>query len=138
MPDADRPELVVVDASVVVALVAAPNATVDALAARLRETSLHAPQHLPVEVDSALRGLVLGGVLSPAQGGAARRVARELPVDLWPWEILSDRAWELRDNLTTYDAGYVALAEHLGAALVTADARIATVPHVTCPVEVLD
>lgn len=135
-----EPQLVVVDASVVVGLVASPGAAADALAERLgrrgRFGTLHAPDVLAAEVDSALRGLVLGRRLTAAQGATAREAARVLPIELWPWAVLSDRAWELRDNLSSYDAGYVALAEHLGAVLVTADARIARAGHVRCEVDV--
>ncbi len=98
---------------------------------------LYAPQILPAEVDSALRGLVAGRVLSAAQGDAAREQALSLPVELWPWHPLSARAWELRANLSSYDAGYVALAEHLAATLVTADARLARAPGLRCEVAVL-
>lgn len=129
-------EILVVDASAVVAVVASPAAAADAIGGRIAQSSLHAPVTLPVEADSALRGLVLGRRLSRAEGDAARRVARGLPVELWPWHLLSDRAWALRENLSTYDAGYVALAEHLGAVLVTGDARIAGAVGPTCRVEV--
>lgn len=129
-------ELVVVDASVMVSLVASPSAAADAIGRRIAECALHAPVTLPIEADSALRGLVLGGRLSAAQGDAARRVMAAMPVELWPWHPLSDRAWALRENLSTYDAGYVALAEHLGAVLVTGDARLARASGVGCPVEV--
>lgn len=60
---------------------------------------------------------------------------RGLPINLWPWALLTDRAWELRENLSTYDAGCVALAERLGAPLITGDARIARAPGVVCRVE---
>ncbi len=118
-------QVVVVDASAVVALVASRSEPVERLATRLNDTMMHAPDVLPVEIDSALRGLVLGGKLTPAQGEAARVLAHDFPIELWPWELLTDRAWELRDDLTTYDAGYVALAERLGAPLMTGDARMA-------------
>ena len=51
--------------------------------------------------------------------------------------VLLDRCWRLRDNLTTYDAAYVALAEHVDAVLVTADAKLANAPGTTCVFEVL-
>jgi len=109
------PETVVVDASAVIALVTSRSAAASALAERLADTSLHAPHLLPTEVDSGVRGLVLGARLTPEQGGAARRDAHGLPIELWPWAVLTDKAWELRANLSSYDAGYVALAEHLRA-----------------------
>lgn len=133
MPDA--PDLVVVDASIVVALVASSASQTVELARRLGSSILHAPIHLPVEVDSALRRLARGGRLSEAQADAARRHASELPIDLWPWSLLADRAWELRHNLSTSDAGYVALAERIGARLVTADRRLDAAGAARCPIE---
>lgn len=135
--DGDPSELgiAVVDASVVVALCASEPIAGDAVAARLLGMHMHAPIHLPVEVDSAIRGLVLGGRITTAEASAARAVAEELPIDLWPWHVVGDRAWELRANLSTYDAGYVALAEYLDAPLLTGDARIAHAPGIRCAVE---
>jgi len=134
MHDADR---VVVDASVVVALVASSAQGVSELARRLARAELYAPSILPAEVDSALRGLELGGKLTPTQARIARRHAHRLPIELWPWEVLGERAWEMRHNLTTYDAGYVALAERIDACLLTGDARIASAVGMHCPVDVV-
>ncbi len=131
----DAPEIVVIDASAVVALVGTPAEVADRLADRLRGTLLHAPHLLPTDVDSALRGLVLGGRLTEAQAQSARAVAQQLPIDLWPWALVAQRAWELRTNLSTYDAGYAALAERLRAPLITGDARLARVPELACRVE---
>ncbi|WP_447950166.1 type II toxin-antitoxin system VapC family toxin [Microbacterium aurum] len=131
-------DLVVVDASAVVLLVASSHDAGDRLAARLANAVLHAPHILPVEVDSALRRLVAERVLTEAEAeaAAARQQAGRMPIDLWAWESLRERAWEMRSNLSTYDAGYVALAEHIGATLVTADARLARAPGVRCAIEV--
>ena len=129
-------DLVVVDASAVVLLVASSHDAGDRLAARLANAVLHAPHILPVEVDSALRGLVAGRVLSEGEAMAARQQAGRMPVDLWAWDALAERAWEMRSNLSMYDAGYVALAEHIGATLITADARLARAPGVRCAIEV--
>lgn len=110
--------------------------TAEALSARLAGAQLHAPELLPYEIDSAIRGLELGRRLSAAQASDARQRAHGIPVELWPWSLLGARAWELRGNLSSYDAAYVALAERLGAVLVTGDARIAGAPGLRCPVEV--
>jgi hypothetical protein len=59
----------------------------------------------------------------------------ELPVDLWPYEPLATRIWQLRPDLTTYDAAYVALAEALDLPLVTLDQRVQRAPGITCAVE---
>jgi predicted nucleic acid-binding protein len=127
----------VVDASVAVAVLIAPNAEIETLVPMLGESHLAAPGYLPVEVDSALRGLERGGRLSAAQALVARERFAELTIDLWPWEPLADRAWELRANLPTYDAGYAALAERIDAVLVTADARLAGAPGLRCAVDLL-
>lgn len=132
----DARDVVVIDASAVVALVTSRSDAASDLAARLAGAVLHAPHLLPTEVDSALRGLVLGGRLTLEQGVAAREAAQRIPIDLWPWELIADRAWDLRPNLITYDAGYVALAELLSAPLVTGDRRIADAPGLRCEVEV--
>jgi predicted nucleic acid-binding protein len=131
------PALLVLDASAVVALGASAAPAGDALLSRVDGARLHAPDVLAVEVDSVLRGLVLGGRLTERQGDAARRTARSLPIELWPWAELSDRAWELRANLSSYDAGYVALAELLEATLLTGDGRLARASGPRCGIEVL-
>jgi len=135
-PTAISTPLVVVDASVVVALATSTSDAASSLAARLSSSILHAPHLLPTEVDSAIRGLVLSGKLTQQQGASARAAAHALPIDLWPWSLLSERAWQLRANLSTYDAGYAALAEHLEAPLLTGDVRLAAAPGVRCQVEV--
>lgn len=58
----------------------------------------------------------------------------DLTVEMWPYEVLASRARELRRDLTTYDAGYVALAELLGVTLVTFDRRIGGAPDLRCEV----
>lgn len=130
------PEVVVVDASVVIAITTSRTAAASALAERLAGTAMHAPHLLPSEIDSGIRGLVLGHRLTPEQGDAARAAAHGLPIDLWPWSLLTDRAWALRENLSSYDAGYVALAEHLDSPLITGDARLGRAAGVDCAVEV--
>lgn len=84
--------LLVVDASVIVAIVASSAEGTAGIAARIGDSSLHAPGILPVEIDSALRGLERGGRLSPVQASAAREQAHGIPIELWPWELLADRA----------------------------------------------
>ena len=99
--------VVVVDATVLVDALLIDGAA----RARLSEANLQAPELIDAELLSVLR----------------RHASRHL----WP------RAWELRTNLSTYDALYVALAEQLGTTLLTADARAARAPGLLCPVEVM-
>lgn len=86
---------------------------------------VHVPHLAAIEAASALRGWVRGGVISLQRAQAALNDLQELPARRWPGEFLLPRIWELRDNLTVYDASYVALAEHLDASLLTADSRMA-------------
>lgn len=88
------------------------------------EVAVHAPSILGVEVTAALRGLVLGGHASAERASIALADLRASDIALHDPTPLLPRTWELRDNLTPYDAVYVALAEVLGATLVTADGRI--------------
>lgn len=60
-----------------------------------------------------------------------------MPLDRAAHQPLLARCWELRDNVTVYDAAYVALAEALGLPLVTADGRLARAPGPRCPIELL-
>ena len=61
----------------------------------------------------------------------------DLPIELWPYEVIAARAWELRANLTSYDASCVAVAELLDAPLITLDQRMSRAPGLRCTVEVL-
>lgn len=117
--------MAVVDASALVhALVSRPVA--GALADRLGEAGvLDVPHLVDVEVLQALRGLVLRGQLTAEQATIARSHLDELTLRRFPHHPLRDRIWELRNNLTAYDAAYVALAEALGLPLITTDARLA-------------
>ena len=95
----------------------------------------HAPAILPAEVLSAIRGLVLGGQLATSRAERARRRLATSRVVLHPFAPYAERAWELRNNLTVYDAWYVALAERLDTALVTTDARLAGATGIRCSIE---
>ena len=89
---------------------------------------LHAPHLLDVEVLSALRRIVASGQATSDRGAEALADLSDLPIERYPHDPLMPRAWELKDNLSAYDATYLALAELLGedgATLLTADARFA-------------
>jgi len=116
--------VIVLDASAVVEVVA--HRRIDALPDRLNQGgTLHAPHLIDVEVTNAIRGLVSRGELSIDVAWGARADAAEMSITLYPHALLLERAWQLRDTLSTYDAVYVALAELLPAPLVTCDARLA-------------
>lgn len=119
-----RPDVIVVDTSAVIAALAGlPR--LPTLVARLGEDGdLHAPHLLDIEVIHALRWLSLGGGLTEDQAADVRADFADLSIARYPHRPLSDRIWELRHNLTAYDAAFVALSEALGAPLVTCDARL--------------
>ena len=91
-----------------------------------RTETLHAPHLLDVEVAQVLRRYVNSGVLTAVRGGDALDDLSDLSVTRYAHDLLLRRVWELRDNLTAYDAIYVALAEALDARLVTCDRKIAS------------
>jgi len=117
--------VIVLDASAVVELLlGTPGA--GAVHRRIaREPSLHAPSVLDLEVAHAIRRACATGQLHSARGGQAIAELAELPVRRYPHTPLLDRIWQLRANLTAYDAAYVALAETLRVTLVTRDRRLA-------------
>ncbi|MGH2499261.1 MAG: type II toxin-antitoxin system VapC family toxin [Candidatus Limnocylindria bacterium] len=100
------------------------------IAARIATATetLHAPHVLDLEVAQALRRLARQGVLTTARAEEALGDLAGLRVRRYPHAHLLERIWELRGNLTVFDAAYVALAEALDAPLITADAAIARAP----------
>jgi predicted nucleic acid-binding protein len=116
----------VVDASALVeVLLQTPVA--GAVRARLldAEQTLHAPHLIDLEVAQALRRYAAIGQIEPAQGRTALNDLKDFPMDRYPHDLFLPRVWELRHNLTAYDAVYVALAEALDATLLTRDRRLA-------------
>jgi len=98
---------------------------------------LNAPHLIDAEVANALRRQVAARHIPAAAGWAALATLRQLGMARHPSVGLLDRIWELRDNLSAYDASYVALAEALGCGLLTADARLSQAPGRRCPVTVV-
>ena len=96
-----------------------------------------APHLLDVEVAQVLRKLVGKGMMSDARGREALEDLLDLPLVRYPHDVLLPRVWELRRNLTAYDAVYVALAEALDMPLVTCDANIAGAPGHHAQVDVI-
>lgn len=129
--------MLVADASVVVLVVADASDAGAVLRARLRGDAVCAPDLLRVEVVSALRRMTAAGQLTGAQAGAAIDDLLELPLSVFPTTPLLRRAWELRENLSAYDACYVALAEALACPLLTTDGRLARASGPRCAIELL-
>jgi predicted nucleic acid-binding protein len=129
--------VIVIDAGVVVTLLADDGATGAAVRHRVEGERLVAPELLDLEVVSALRRLVGSKQLDTSRGEAALDDLIDLPVVRARHAPLLARCWELRENLTVYDAAYVTLAEVLGVRLLTGDTRLAGAPGVRCEVELV-
>lgn len=123
---------VVVDASVVVAALVGGGATGAWAESTLAAGPLAAPHLMPAEVTNILRRSTMSTELPSDTASLAFGELLSLPVALFPYHPFAARAWELRENLTAYDAWYVALAESLDEPLATLDARLVRAPGVRC------
>lgn len=99
--------------------------------------NLHAPHLVDTEVVSGLRRAVAARRVGSTAALTALNTWRRLGLTRYGLHPLIERVWDLRDHLTAYDAGYVALAEALDCALITADARLSRAPGIRCPVTVV-
>jgi len=93
-----------------------------------------APHILPAEVANVLRRTERRGDISSDLAALALADLMDLGIELVDFAPFSDRVWELRHNLTSYDAWYVALAEALDQPLATLDRRLAEAPGIRCEV----
>ncbi|MGH3428367.1 MAG: type II toxin-antitoxin system VapC family toxin [Bryobacteraceae bacterium] len=130
--------MIVVDASVFT------DALIDAMdrGHQARDLLAHsqpvAPAIVDVEVLSSLRRQLRSGTITPDHASFAIQRLRRLDIRRVLVDVLTPRIWELRDNLTPYDAAYVALAEALELPLWTADKRLAQAPGTNCTVHILE
>jgi predicted nucleic acid-binding protein len=124
---------VVIDASVVVAALVDTGRDGTWAEQELRRGDLAAPHITPAEVANVLRKAQLAGLAS-SDASLAYRDLLDLSIVLLPFHPFAERVWELRENLTAYDAWYVAAAERLDAPLVTLDRRLAQAPGISCTV----
>ena len=120
--------MLVVDASAVLEAIVARDPAQNLVERLAEDGDLHAPHLLDIEVLHALRRLNALGQLSDERASDARADLQDLALVRYPHVGLADRIWELRYNLTAYDAAYVALAETLEVTLVTCDARLREAP----------
>jgi predicted nucleic acid-binding protein len=129
--------LIVVDASVIVTALADDSDDGDRARDRLRGERLVAPHLVDLEVTSAWRRLAAAGELDERRARLAVEDLGSLRMERVPHRRLLSRCWELRTNLTVYDAAYVALAEALDVALLTADTGLAAASGLRCEIELL-
>jgi predicted nucleic acid-binding protein len=125
--------VIVVDGSTAVAALLGPGPARDLLGVE----TLHAPHLVDSEVTSVVRRLTLQGRLESGLAWALLDRWRRLAVTRHPTTGLLERIWALRGGVSAYDAAYVSLAESLGCALITADARVSRAPGLRCPVTVV-
>lgn len=129
--------MLVIDASVLAVALIDDGLDGDVVRQRLRGGQLAAPSLIDLEVTSVWRGLARGGHLDPRRVGLALDDLRDLPIQRVEHTPLLARCWELRDNLTIYDAAYVALAEALQAPLLTGYGRLSRSTGPRCAIEVI-
>jgi predicted nucleic acid-binding protein len=129
--------VIVVDASVLAPALADDGSGGDRARARLAGETIAAPELIDLEVVSVVRRAARAGRLDDRRSAQALADLTALPLRRAPHLPLLERVWALRENLTVYDAAYVALAETIGAPLLTADSALVDAPGIRCPVELL-
>ena len=129
--------MIVVDASVLATALGDDGPDGDHARARLRGERLSAPELVDLEVTSVLLQQMHSGAADLRRAALALADLASLPLRRAPHRPLLARCWELRDNLTVYDASYVALAETLDVTLLTGDGQLARAPGLRCHVETL-
>jgi predicted nucleic acid-binding protein len=125
--------VIVVDASAALSAILNDGPAREALGAE----QLHAPHLIDSEVASRLRRRVATAEMSAEAGWMCLDTWRRLGMTRYATYPILDRVWELRDNLSSYDASYVALAELLDCSLLTADRRLGRAPSIRCPILLL-
>ena len=130
--------MIVLDASALLELLLCTSRGIE-IAKRVSDPglALHVPHLADLEVAQALRRYVREGDLESGEAGAALSVLRDLDLERHAHEPLIERVWALRDNLTAYDAVYVALAEALGTKLWSCDTRLAGAPGLGSRIELV-
>lgn len=130
--------MIVVDASALLEAVAFEPVNVSLIERLLDADGMSAPHLVDVEVLSALRRLVVSGDVAAGTASEIKDRILGLALRRYPHGGLTDRMWELRHNMTPYDACYVALSEMLSAPLVTSDGRLARAPGHDATIELFE
>ena len=125
---------VVCDASALVALLLDAGPDGRWATHELSDADLAAPSLIAYETANIIRRHERLARISSDQAAQAHTDLLDLPIEHWPYELLAPRARQLRHDLSSYDASYVALAELTSTTLVTLDRRLAAAPGVLCPV----
>jgi predicted nucleic acid-binding protein len=128
--------VIVADASVLVVALADDGPDGDQARSRLQGERLTVPELADLEVASVLRRQMNAGTLDARRARLALDDLAALPALRAPHRPLLPRCWELRNNLTIYDAAYVALAEAMNTTLLTGDRKLAKTPGPQCPIEI--
>ena len=129
--------MIVVDASVVAVALGDDGRDGDHVRNRLRGERLTAPELVDLETASVWRRQVRAGFMDARRAALALADLASLPLRRAAHRPLLNRCWELRENVTIYDASYVALAEALAVTLLTGDQRLARATGPRCHIEVL-
>ena len=129
--------MLVVDASVLAPAIADQGADGDRCRDAIRGQVLAAPDLLRVEVLSVLRRHAARGSITALQARNAVADLLALPLSVYPTAALLSRCWQLRGNVTAYDATYIALAEALGCVVITCDAKLANAPGPRCQIDLV-
>ncbi len=118
--------MLVVDTSAILDAIAAYEPAPGLIVRLAEDGDLHAPHLIDIEVLHALRGMLKREEITAERAADARTDFADTALLRYPHEPLSDRIWELRHNLSAYDAAFVALAETLEVPLITCDGRLAS------------
>lgn len=132
--------MIVLDASAAITILLNTGPSAEAIRSRVGdpERILHVPHLFEVEVSHALRRLNLNGDISSERAEIALGRLGAMSLARYSHTMLLSRIWELRRNVTAYDAAYIALAEALAAPLVTTDAKLARASGIRAEIELYE